>query len=447
MRVCVFGAGYVGLVSGVGLAHMGHQVAIVDAVAERIENLRAGRVPFLEPGLEDLLRAGAAAGRIQFPESPGAGLAGSDISLIAVGTPSENGAIDLRYVLAAANTIGRWLPSADRWHTVVVKSTVVPGTTDGPVREELERASGLKAGDDFGLAINPEFLREGCAVKDFLEPDRLVFGSSEERAIGVLERLYGAMSCAKIQVAPVNAELIKYASNALLATLVSFSNEWAAICEGLPGADVETLMRGVHLDRRLSRSDDGSPIHPGILSYLAAGPGYGGSCLPKDLTAARASARSRGVSTPLLDAVAEVNRQRPAGVVEILRRELGTLEDRRIAVLGLAFKPGTDDIRESPALPLLGLLRSAGAQPRVWDPCAPSDGAASQRFATPQAVLEGADAAVLVTAWPEIAGWPWPELVTRMRGRTVLDTRNALRGVAWPAGVRYVPIGKGPDPS
>lgn len=445
MRVCVFGAGYVGVVSGVGLSHVGHDVSIVDTLASRVESLRNAKSPVLEPGLEELLREGLSAGRLHVTMDPQEALAGTDASLIAVGTPSRNGEIDLSAVLGVARTIGSWLPSAGRWHTVVIKSTVVPGTTDGPVRTILEQSSHRMAGRDFGLAMNPEFLREGSAVYDFLHPDRIVLGGSDGRSTAALAELYASFSCPKLEVAPVNAELIKYASNALLSTLVSFSNEWAAVCERLPGADVQTMMRGLHLDRRLSLGEDGEPIRPGILAYLAAGPGFGGSCLPKDLAAARYSAGKHGVATPLLDAVARVNEERPKQVIEMIKRELGALEGRVIAVLGLAFKPGTDDTRDSPALPLLRLLETENARTRVWDPMASDGTASTRRCSSPEELLSGADAAVLVTAWPEIASWPWHDLLPRMRSRTIVDARNALRTIQWPDGVRYIPIGRGPE--
>lgn len=444
MRVCVFGAGYVGVVSAVGLSYVGHDVSIFDTDARRIESLREAKVRFLEPGLEALLQEGLSTGRFRATPDPQDALAASDVSLIAVGTPSRGGEIDLSSVLGAARTIGSWLPGAGRWHTVVVKSTIVPGSTDGPVRTTLEECSNRKAGRDFGLGMNPEFLREGSAVNDFLNPDRIVLGGGDKRSIAALAELYASFSCPKLEVAPVNAELIKYASNSLLSTLVSFSNEWAVVCERLPGADVETLMRGLHLDRRLSLGDNGERIRPGILAYLAAGPGFGGSCLPKDLAAARSMADRYGVSTPLLDAVARVNERRPAHVIEMLRRELGALEGRIVAILGLAFKPGTDDIRESPALPLLQLLKTGRATARVWDPMAPAEAMPGQRCSSPEELLSGADAAILVTAWPEIARWPWHDLLPRMKSRTIVDTRNALRTIRWPEGVRYIPIGRGP---
>jgi len=443
VKVAVFGAGYAGLVTGAGLAHAGHEVAIFDTSAERLESLRRGVPPFHEPGLPELLREGIDATRIRITPDALAALDDTEISMIAVGTPSlPDGDIDLSHVLAAARTIGAWIPSAARRHTVVVKSTVVPGSTEGPIRAALESASGRTAGIDFGLGMNPEFLREGSAVEDFIRPDRIVLGALDPETARTMQALYSGSCCPVVETSPVNAELIKYASNSLLSTLVSFSNEWAAIAEHLPGADVATVMEGLHLDRRITV--DGPRSRPGILAYLAAGPGFGGSCLPKDLSAARAAAGKLGVRSPLLDAVARVNTDRPARIVELLRRELGSLSGRTIAVLGLAFKPGTDDVRDSPSLPLIRILEEEGATCRVWDAMAPEHAGGQRRF-SPAAALEGADAALLVTAWPQIAEWPWDDLVPTMRHPIVLDARGLLRNRRWPASVRYVAIGRGPE--
>ena len=446
MKIAVFGAGYAGLVTGAGLARAGHEVAMTDTSPERLADVRAGRAPFHEPGLEDLLREGLASGRLSATADASRALDAADLSMIAVGTPSTaEGDIDLAHVLAACRTIGAWLRGASRRHTVVVKSTVVPGSTEGPIRAALETASGRRAGADFGLGMNPEFLREGSAVEDFLRPDRIVLGALDASTAATLRETYAPFDAPKVETTSVNAEIIKYASNTLLATLVSFSNEWAAVCEDLPGADAATVMEALHLDRRFSRDERGARIRPGVVSYLLPGPGFGGSCLPKDLSAARAAARRRGVATPLLDGTARVHEDRSGRVAAILRRELDGLAGRTIAVLGLAFKPGTDDVRDSPALPLIRLLESEGAVCRVWDPMAPPRAAAGRRF-EPEEALGGADAALLVTAWPEIADWPWDDLVGRMRRPVIVDSRGLLRSRRWPEGVRYVPIGRGPAP-
>jgi nucleotide sugar dehydrogenase len=318
---------------------------------------------------------------------------------------------------------------------VAVKSTVVPGTTDTVVREELERASGRVAGEGFGLAMNPEFLREGSAVADFMAPDRIVVGQLDARSGAVLDEAYASFDCPKVFTSLRNAEMIKYASNALLATLVSFSNEIAGVCEGIAGLDEETVMTGLHLDRRFAPA-------PGMCSYLRAGIGFGGSCLPKDVEALRALAARRAIGTPLLDAVMAVNRARPGRVMALLDAALGGLRGRTVAVLGVAFKAGTDDLRDSPALVLIDALRAAGAEVRAYDPHvtqAPGLAVSS----SPAAALGGADAAVVATAWPEFRRLDWRGLTRDMRTRLVFDGRGALSGVALPDDVTYVRIGVG----
>jgi UDPglucose 6-dehydrogenase/GDP-mannose 6-dehydrogenase len=443
VRVTVVGTGYVGLVSGVGLATLGHDVACVDTDPARVASIARGAPPFSEPDLPRLLRAALDAGRLAATGDLAAAMAGSEASIVAVGTPPRGERIDLTAVVRAATDIGRALTGLDRYHVVVVKSTVVPGTTGGAVREALEAGARRRAGSGFGLCMNPEFLREGSAVADFLHPDRIVVGRLDDRSGEVLARLYAGFDCPKLFTSLRAAETIKYTANALLATLVSFSNEVAGLCEALPEVDEETVMRGVHLDRRLT--PPGAPA-PGILSYLRAGIGFGGSCLPKDVNALRTFARDLGTPTPLLDAVAAVNTARPGRVVARLEAALGGLRGRTVAVLGLAFKPGTDDVRDSPALALIAALAAAGAAVRAHDPMvgavAELDGAAIA--ATAAAALDGADAAVVATAWPEFRTLDWAALAGRMRRAVVLDGRGALAGVALPPALTYLRIGAGP---
>ena len=283
--------------------------------------------------------------------------------------------------------------------------------------------------------MNPEFLREGSAVTDFMRPDRIVVGRLDARSGDVLAELYAAFDCPKLFTTLRNAEMIKYTSNALLATLVSFSNEVAAVCEALPGLDEATVMEGVHLDRRLAPA-------PGLCSYLRAGIGFGGSCLPKDVDALRALAAAHAVPTSLLDAVVAVNRARPDRVTALLDAALGGLAGRTVAVLGLAFKPGTDDLRDSPALALIEALRAGGAEVRACDPLVGhADGV--PLVPTPAAALAGADAALIATAWPEFRTLDWAALTRGMRRRLVLDGRGTLAGVTLPADVTYLRIGVG----
>lgn len=445
MRVAIIGTGYVGLVTGACLAKLGHRVVCVDVLPERVAQINGGETPFHEAGLPELLRAVVECGNLSATASLRDAMCGAEISIIAVGTPAKNDGIDLSYVAQAASEIGALLDVAAPYHVVVVKSTVVPGTTATLVRQRVQSASGRSA-DQFGLCMNPEFLREGSAVEDFMIPDRIVIGQGDPRAGQVVAKLYAPFDCPVVMTTLRNAEMIKYASNTLLATLISFSNEIAGLCESLPECDVDTVMDAMQLDRRLSPVVNGNRVRPGVLAYLRAGSGYGGSCFPKDIFALRMFARGAGVATPLLDAVTDVNRRRPEEIVARLAQLLGPLRGRKVAVIGLAFKPGTDDLRCSPALEIISHLCEAGVQVKAYDPVAMPAAARLQtpRFAlcaTPEELLSGVDAAVIATGWPEITQWDWESLAARMQGPWVMDARNACRQMAWPATIRYVPIG------
>lgn len=449
MKVAIFGAGYVGLVTGVCLSAIGHDVTVIDVSAERVSAINAGKSPIYEIGLDALLTETLGSGRFRATLDAKAALEAAELSMIAVGTPQDDGKIDLSYVHAVTKTIGEHLKTRATRHTVVVKSTVVPGTTGGFVRQMLEKESGKVAGKDFGLCMNPEFLREGTAVADFMEPDRVVVGQLDAASGDTLEKLYDRFSCPKLRVDLVNAELIKYASNTLLATLISFSNELYGLCEVLPGADGEQVMDGLALDKRLSPVVDGKRVSPGILTYLRGGIGYGGSCLPKDLTALRAHAEALKVPTPVLRSVMDVNAARPKAITQVLDREMSGVSGKTVAVLGLAFKPDTDDLRDSPAIPLVDALLAAGARVRAYDPQA-ADNARGRWGDTialakgPEELLGGADCALLATSWSEFAAWDWQKLAKTMSRALVVDGRNALRKVKWPEGVRYVTVGRGP---
>ncbi len=442
MRVTVIGTGYVGLVTGACLAEIGHDVTCVDVVPQRVAAVNNATPLFYEPGLAETISKTTREGRLRATADTVAAVAASDITFLAVGTPSRNGEIDLSYLRAAAEEVGKGLRACKGYPVVVVKSTVVPGTTDTLVLDTLERASGRKGGE-FGLCMNPEFLREGSAVADFMNPDRIVVGQLDATSGSRMDELYRAFDCPKLFTTIRNAEMTKYASNALLATLVSFSNEFASLCEATPGTDVEFVMSALHLDRRLSPISEGRRIRPGILSYLWAGSGFGGSCLPKDIAALRNFAAGNGVATRLLDAVAEVNAERPAQLIRLLESTLDSLRGKKIAVLGLAFKPGTDDVRDSPSVVLIDLLAKAGASVRAFDPMVSTlHGNHNVEVASSiDLAVAGADAAVIATAWPEFAACDWVSLCRSMRQLIVIDGRSARRGVKLPEGAVYVPIG------
>ena len=330
---------------------------------------------------------------------------------------------------------------------MAVKSTVVPGTTRNIVQPTLEITSGMLLGE-FGLCMNPEFLREGSAVEDFRLPDRIVIGQADGRSGDVLERLYRPYDCDKLHVGLEEAELTKYASNSLLSLLISFGNELAGLCEATPGADVETVMEALYLDRRLSPAGPEGRIRPEILSYLRAGIGFGGSCLPKDVNALRVYGKRTAVATPLLDAVISTNAHRPAQVVNLAEAALGSLAGKTIALLGLAFKNGTDDLRSSPALAILHALEDRGARVHAYDPFVSPEAAARAGLRAPcgaslEAALHDADAALITTADPAYRTADWARLTAAMRTPVLIDGRNVLRHVSLPPTVRYCPIGVG----
>jgi UDPglucose 6-dehydrogenase len=406
MRVCVIGVGYVGLVTGACLAEKGHRVVCVDIDDGKVARVNRGECPIVEAGLEHLLSRHVGK-KFRATTDLEAAVQDSDISFIAVGTPFRDGAIDLRFVEDAASAVGRTLGRMTDYHVVVVKSTVVPGTTAGTVLPILERESGRTAGRDFGVGMNPEFLTEGTAVDDFMHPDRIVLGGIDERSVKTMEQLYREFDGTPVLTTNTQtAEMIKYASNALLATMISFSNEIAGLCSSIGHIDVSEVTHGVHLSRYLSlQSGGGERVRAPISSFIEAGCGFGGSCLPKDVNALIAHGRRAGRPMALLQAVMDVNASQPDELIALLRRNLGSIQGATVAVLGLAFKPDTDDVRESPAIPVVRRLVEEGARVRVHDPVASA--AAKELFDDRKVsghddlstALSRVDAVVLVTRW------------------------------------------------
>ncbi len=369
----------------------------------------------------------------------------TDLTLIAVGTPFDGVRIDLSYIRQAAAEIGEALKAKAGYHVVVVKSTVVPGTTDDVVRPILEQASGKRAGVDFGLGMNPEFLTEGVAIKDFMSPDRIVVGGIDARTIDVLDRLYAPfVGVPLLRTNNKTAEMIKYASNAVLATLISFSNEIGNLCEALGGVDAADVMSGVqHAQYFTPILEDGRRVRAPITSFLWPGCGFGGSCLPKDVKALSAHGVAHGQHMNLLDAVIGVNQAQPTRIIGILEKHFDTLAGKRVCVLGLAFKPDTDDVRESPAIPIINMLLQRGALVSAYDPVATS----SARVVLPPSgvtfkndledAIVGVDAVVLVTRWDEFIRLP--DLIAKMSDAPLLvDGRRMLEKGSLP---RYAGIG------
>lgn len=422
MRVAVFGAGYVGLVTGACLADLGHDVVVRDVVEERVDVLRRGDVPIYEEGLEELIERNR--DRLSFTTDVAEAVEGADVVYVAVGTPpTYSGDADL----SAVWTVVDELPKVDRRIVVVMKSTVPVGTGRA-VRHRLDER-GLS---NVGYVSNPEFTAEGTAVQDFLHPDRVVIGAFEGADGDVVEKLHEGIDAPIVRCDVASAEMVKLAANAALVTRISFINEIANVCEAT-GADVVTVAQGIGLDRRIGPQ------------FLRAGIGFGGSCFPKDSLALKQLAANSGYNFQLLNAVIEVNELQKRRVVGKLERRLGPLRGKRIALLGLAFKPGTDDMREAPSLVLAGRLLAEGAEVRAWDPVA--DGRSHVHGAdiaeTAMAALDGADAAVVVTEWPEIRELDWAEAASRMRNRLVVDGRNVLDPAALRAlGFEYEGIGR-----
>jgi UDPglucose 6-dehydrogenase/GDP-mannose 6-dehydrogenase len=356
----------------------------------------------------------------------------SDLTLIAVGTPFDGSRIDLTYVKQAARSIGAALADKADYHVVVVKSTVVPGTTDGVVRPILEEASGKRAGRDFGVGMNPEFLTEGEAIGDFMFPDRIVLGGIDPRSQNALAALYEPFPDApRLRTNNSTAEMIKYASNALLATMISFSNELANLGSALGDIDAVEVMEGLHLGRYLNPVlADGTRVVPGINGFLMPGCGFGGSCLPKDVSALIGHGSAAGTPMPLLQAVIDINRAQPDQVFRLLTKHLPSLRDQRISVLGLAFRPDTNDMRESPAIPIIHRLLAEGAVVSAYDPAAREEarrifGESLRLCGTLEEALRGASAVVLVTRWKEFLNVP--ELLARMDPPPVfVDGRRML---------------------
>jgi UDPglucose 6-dehydrogenase len=427
-HISVIGTGYVGLVYAVCLAELGHDVTAVDIDHEKIARLSRGEATIYEPGLDELLRTNLDAGRLRFTTEYAVGDA--DFVFLAVSTPSTpEGAADLRHVRDAVQSIA---DHANGAHPIIVnKSTAPVGTSD--TLDQLLQARNGRGGQEFSLVANPEFLREGSAVQDFFHPDRIVLGSKDAAAAQAVAELYAPLSAQLICTDVKTAEMIKYASNAFLATKISFINEIASICEGV-GANVADVAYAMGMDERIG----GKFLEPGL--------GFGGSCLPKDVRALTYLATVYGAHPQMLHAVLQINADQRRRVIRMLREALGSLEGRVVTILGLAFKPGTDDVREAPSVDLTRLLMNEGAVVRGYDPVA----AETFRDVFPEAMLfdspygasDGADALVIATEWPEFRGLDLGRLRDAMATPLIGDCRNVLdRDAVRGAGFAYFGVG------
>ena len=415
MKISVIGSGYVGAVTAVCFADVGHEIICVDIDEKKVQQLNAGIPPIYEEGLEELLKEYAEKRLIATTDYEYA-ILNTDISFVCVGTPSEeDGSINLSIVRSAAESIGSALAKKKGYHVVVVKSTVVPETTEKFVLPILEENSGKAAGKDFGVAMNPEFLREGKAIYDFMHPDKIVVGSIDARSGNLVSELYRSFECEITRTNPRTAEMIKYVNNSFLATKISLSNEIGNICKKL-GIDTYEVMKAVGKDSRIS------PL------FLNSGAGFGGSCFPKDVKALISKAKSIGYSPIILESVLAVNEKQPLLMTELLQKKVGSLEGKKIAVLGLAFKNDTDDIRESRAIPLIAELLRLGAIVTAYDPLATEN--MRRIFPTinyhnsAKAALEGADACLVVTEWDEFRKLDSEFKV--MKNKVVIDGRKVI---------------------
>ena len=434
MNICVVGSGYVGLVTGACLADFGMKVVGVDKDADKVAALKRCEIPIYEPGLPTLVRTNMEAGRLHFTTDLGPAIQESIAIFIAVGTPSRaDGSADLSFVREVAKSIGQHL---NGFKVVITKSTVPIGTGQ-MIRETIEQEQ--TDGHEFAVVSNPEFLREGSAIADFRHPDRVVIGSTDRRAIDIMLDIYSPLRIADVPFVVTNvesSELIKYASNGFLATKISFINEIAKLSEAL-GADVETVARGMGLDKRIG------PL------FLHPGPGFGGSCFPKDARAVAQIAKDNGTPFEIMEAVLAVNEMTKKRMIAKISQAFGDLKDQTVAVLGLSFKPDTDDIRESPALDIVDALLAAGARVRAFDPAAMEE----CRRLWPQVefcetayeAAEEADGLVILTEWNQFRALDLGHLHRLLRRPLIVDLRNIYDPVKMAAaGFEYISVGRPP---
>lgn len=417
MKIAIVGTGYVGLVSGACFAEVGIDVTCVDIDSSKIEALHRGEIPIYEPGLDDLVRRNVAEGRLHFTTDLAECIDAVEVVFCAVGTPpDEDGSADLKYVRAVARTFGRLI---NRYTIFVTKSTVPVGTS-AIVREEISDALRERGSNvDFEVASNPEFLKEGAAIKDFMSPDRVVIGTETQRARKVMERLYRPFLLNNFRVIFMDiasAEMTKYAANSMLATRISFMNDIANLCE-LVGADVNMVRKGIGSDARIGTK------------FLYPGCGYGGSCFPKDVMALARTGREHGYTMRIIEAVEAVNEAQKSVVYNKLKSELGSLAGKRIAIWGLAFKPETDDMREAPSLVVINKLLDDGAKVVVYDPVAMVEcrrrlGDKVEYARDMYDAVNDADAVALLTEWKQFRMPSWAVVTKAMRGDLIVDGRN-----------------------
>ena len=447
MRVSIIGTGYVGLITGVCLAHKGHTVNCYDINKKIINSINNGVPPIYEQNLKKYLQSVLNKRKFNAKLISEINLSQTEIVIIAVGTPSNKGDIDLSYIEKVSSLIGKKLRTIDKFVSIVVKSTVVPSTTDTIVKNIIEKESSKKLGQ-FGIGMNPEFLREGSAIEDFMNPDRIVFGHDDKKTLKLLKKLYKPWSCDKIAVNTRTAEMIKYANNSLLATQISAVNELANIASGIKNIDILDVMKGVHLDKRWSPIiSGGKRIYPDILSYLIPGCGFGGSCFPKDVEAIRAKAKDVKVDSYILDSVLKVNDKQPHQVVELLKSNV-KLKNKKILFLGLAFKDGTDDTRESVSIKIINILLKYHCKIFAHDPIAIDN--AKRELDTFENLkyinkwdnlISSIDIIIIGTKWTEYKKLSSSIYKKNIHGKILLDARRFFKPEDFP-NTLYLTIGR-----
>jgi len=440
-RISIVGTGYVGLSTAVCFASRGYDVIASTRSKDKIRIINAKRAPFYEPGLDDAVRTSIESGHLHAEIDRSEAVRQTEVTFLTVGTPEKaDGTIDLRYIISASEDIGRALTRKKTYHLVVVKSTVTPGTVRGPVKAALEEASGLVAGRDFGLCMNPEFLRQGSAIRDTLYPDRVVIGEydkrSGQRLADLLEGFYGS-GIPILRMSLESAEMVKYASNTFLAMKISYANEMARICERVPGVDVSKVMAGVGLDER---------INP---KFLNAGAGFGGSCLPKDTKALCKFAEAQGYSAPLLRATLAVNQAQASHVAQLALATLGEPRGKKVALLGLSFKPDTDDLREAPSLTVARTLLGAGARVSAFDPAVKQVSQPGfEGLDYPSSISEclaGAHCCIILTEWEQFKRLTPDDFIQSMATPAVIDARRIFDPHEFGNRLTFLAVGVGRD--
>ena len=431
-NISVIGAGYVGLITGACLSKFGNKVIFVDKDKNKIRSINNGKDPINEPYLEKIIYNSRKKELIYATNDLQSAIFNTDITFIAVDTPSKNKKIDLRQIKSVIIDLSKALllknKKINKKHFIVIKSTVLPGTTNY-IKQFLKKKLG-KNFKNIEICSNPEFLRQGYAVKDFLNPDRIVIGSSNQEINKKMSKIYSVFHCPIIITSFENSELIKYVSNVFLANLISFSNQVSILCNYLPNTDVKTILKGLHLDKRLSIKYKNKIFKPKMLDYINAGSGYGGSCLPKDVKAINQYLKKKRIKAPLFQSIEDINNEQPSKVIKHFKKKLGNILNMKIAVLGISFKGDSDDLRDSPAINIIRLLKKEGAKLKIWDPYVNYKAVRNFKIIgfsnNLNKVVYNADCIFIATAIKKITSLNWKKISHLISKKNIYDSRNFL---------------------